>query len=147
MSRPRRPPRVVIDTNLVLSALLFAGGRCAPLRAAWQARRCIPLVSRATAAELLRVLAYPKFRLAADDQAELLADYLPLCETVELPEILPPVPRCRDRFDLPFLHLAVVAKADVLISGDRDLLCLQGQLACPILSADAWLSRLEAAGR
>ncbi|MDQ1302499.1 MAG: putative toxin-antitoxin system toxin component, family, partial [Pseudomonadota bacterium] len=32
----KRPPRVVIDTNLVLSALVFAGGRLAPLRLAWQ---------------------------------------------------------------------------------------------------------------
>jgi predicted nucleic acid-binding protein len=31
---------VVIDTNLVLSALVFAGGRLAPLRLAWQGQRC-----------------------------------------------------------------------------------------------------------
>ena len=142
MSRLRRPPRVVIDTNLVLSALVFANGRLAPLRTAWRERRCIPLVSRTTAAELLRVLAYPKFRLSADEQAELLADYLPDCETVELPETLPRVPECRDRFDLPFLQLALVGRADVLISGDRDLLCLDGMFICPIMGADVWLARL-----
>lgn len=32
-----RPPRVVIDTNLVLSALVFAQGRLTRLRQAWQA--------------------------------------------------------------------------------------------------------------
>ena len=35
----RHPPRVVIDTNLVLSALVFAGGRLAPLRLAWQGQQ------------------------------------------------------------------------------------------------------------
>ena len=47
----KRPPRVVIDTNLVLSALVFANGRLTPLRQAWQARRVQPLVSRVTADE------------------------------------------------------------------------------------------------
>ena len=47
-------PRVVIDTNLVLSTLVFAG-KTAKLRQAWQQKRFIPLVSRATTKELIRV--------------------------------------------------------------------------------------------
>jgi len=39
MTRPAGLPRVVIDTNLVLSALVFAQGRLTPLRQAWQAQR------------------------------------------------------------------------------------------------------------
>ena len=65
-----RPPRVVIDTNLVLSALVFAGDRLTSLRLAWQDQRVLPLVSRATAAELIRALAYPKFKLAELDLQE-----------------------------------------------------------------------------
>jgi putative PIN family toxin of toxin-antitoxin system len=136
----KRSPRVVIDTNLVLSALLFAGGRLAPLRLAWQAQRLLPLVSRATAAELIRTLAYPKFKLTAHEQDELLADYLPYCRTVRIPAVPPPTPPCRDAFDVMFLELAMIGKADALVSGDKDLLSLAGKLPCPILSAERFLS-------
>ncbi|MCK9387131.1 MAG: putative toxin-antitoxin system toxin component, PIN family [Sulfuritalea sp.] len=134
-----RPPRVVIDTNLVLSALVFAGGRLAPLRLAWQSGRVLPLVSRSTVSELIRVLTYPKFKLAAHEQEELLADYLPYCKTVRIPALPPATPACRDVFDVVFMELALAGKADALITGDRDLLSLAGKLACPILGADQFL--------
>ena len=136
-------PRVVIDTNLVLSALVFAQGRLSPLRLAWQGAHCQPLVSSVTAAELIRVLAYPKFKLTTEDQQELLADYLPYCATVRIPVKLPATPACRDKFDLPFLQLAVVGKADYLVTGDQDLLALVGQFVCPIITADEFIKRLE----
>ncbi|VTU25886.1 hypothetical protein E5CHR_02086 [Variovorax sp. PBL-E5] len=56
--------RVVFDTNVVLSALLFGGKATRALRDIWQQGGCAPLVSTATAAELVRVLAYRKFRLS-----------------------------------------------------------------------------------
>lgn len=139
----KRPPRVVIDTNLVLSALVFAGGRLTPLRLAWQDRRVLPLVSRTTAAELMRTLAYPKFKLAAHEQEELLADYLPYCKVVRIPAPPPPTPACRDEFDVPFLQLTLAGKADALVSGDKDLLSLAGKLACPILTAEQFLSSFD----
>lgn len=139
MKRPRKPPRIVIDTNLVLSALVFAHGRLTPLRAAWQAGQLLPLVSRTTAAELIRVLAYPKFRLTSGEQRELLADYLPCCETVAIPDPPPAPPECRDSFDLPFLQLALAGKADALLTGDGDLLTLSGSFGCPILTAEQFL--------
>ena len=73
---PSRPnvPRAVLDTNVVLSALVFAGGAAARLRHAWQTRALLPLVSTATIRELIRVLAYPKFKLDVRAQEELLAD-------------------------------------------------------------------------
>ncbi|MBE7422762.1 MAG: putative toxin-antitoxin system toxin component, PIN family [Zoogloeaceae bacterium] len=143
MTRPAGPPRVVIDTNLVLSALVFAEGRLTPLRQAWQARRIRPLVSRVTAAELIRVLAYPKFRLTPEEQRELLADYLPCCETVRIPNPPPKTPACRDPFDVPFLQLALAGKAKALVTGDRDLLSLARGFACPILSADQFIDSLQ----
>ena len=143
MTRSPHPPRVVIDTNLVLSALVFAQGRLTPLRQAWQSTRCQPLVSSVTAAELIRVLAYPKFKLTAADQQELLADYLPYCSTVRMPDQPPETPACRDPFDLPFLQLAIAGKAEYLISGDQDLLCLADQFACPILTADQFMKKLN----
>ena len=143
MSRPRYQPRAVIDTNLVLSALVFAQGRLAPLRHAWQSGRCQPLVSGFTVTELLRVLAYPKFKLTTGEQQELLSDYLPYCTTVQMPVRLPAIPACRDVNDLAFLHLAIVGKADVLVSGDNDLLSLAGQFARPILTAGQFMGRLK----
>ena len=56
-------PRIVLDTNALVSALLFGGRSLAWLVEAWQVRRTIPLASAQTAMELIRVLGYPKFRL------------------------------------------------------------------------------------
>ncbi len=127
--------RVVFDTNTVLSALVFGKGRLAWLRAAWRQGEIIPLVSDATAAEIRRVLNYPKFQLAADEQAALLNDYLPFCEQVEIPEPPPLVPNCRDRQDLPFLWLAIAGQAAYLVTGDQDLLVLVDDFPIPIVTA------------
>ena len=143
MTRSPRPPRVVIDTNLALSALVFAQGRLTPLRHAWQGTYCEPLLSTVTAAELLRVLAYPKFKLTAAVQQELLADYLPYCTTVRMPAKLPSTPICRDPYDAPFLHLAVVGKAKYLVTGDQDLLSLSKSFVCPIITADEFMKALH----
>ena len=137
------PPVVVLDTNLVLSALVFASGRLAPLRSAWQGARCIPLVSRATASELMRVLAYPKFKLSAVDREELLADYLPYCRSVRIPARLPKLPLCRDANDQMFIELAAVGKADWLVTGDKDLLVMAAEFSRPIVTAEAFLARLD----
>lgn len=127
-------PRVVFDTNVVLSTLLFGGSRATRLRQAWRSSAIVPLVSRTTAAELVRVLSYPKFKLSAADQHELLGEYLPMAEVVLVPESLQSLPVCRDPFDLPFLQLASVAGADALVSGDADLLVLRDQVSFPILT-------------
>lgn len=138
----KRAPRVVLDTNVVLSALVFTHGRSVTLREAWQGGRCEPLVSKATVNELIRVLGYPKFKLVADEQRELLADYLPYCRTVTIPAKAPRTPPCRDPFDLPFLQLAIVGKAEVLVTGDQDLLGIEGKLACPIVTLEGFLATL-----
>jgi putative PIN family toxin of toxin-antitoxin system len=132
--------RVVLDTNVVLSTLVFAQGPHAPLRYVWQREKCLPLVSRATTEELLRVLGYPEFRLSDEEQGELLADYLPYCETVHIPVKPPKTPACRDPFDVPFLQLAVAGRADYLVTGDRDLLVLARRLSCPIVTPEKFLA-------
>jgi uncharacterized protein len=142
MRRMKSIPRVVIDTNLVLSALVFAQGRLTPLRQAWQNRQIQPLVSKVTAAELIRVLSYPKFKLSTADQQELLADYLPYCNTIIIPEPPPVTPECRDAYDVPFLQLALAGDAQALITGDQDLLCLAYSFKCPIFTAEQFLSNL-----
>lgn len=133
--------RAVFDTNTVVSALLFSSGRLAWLRNHWRGRACTSLISRVTVAELIRVLAYPRFRLDEDDRVELLSDYLPFCETVEEPKPCPQ--RCRDANDQPFLDLAFGGKADVLVSGDKDILALAGETGFAIRTPEsyrAWLS-------
>jgi putative PIN family toxin of toxin-antitoxin system len=136
------PVRAVLDTNVVLSALVFRGGAAGHLRLAWQRGQVIPLVSAVTIQELLRVLAYPKFRLSPDEQDELLADYLPYAKTVRIPQPPPNVPECRDVLDLPFMYLAVVGKAQVLVSGDQDLLAIADEFhlacACSIVSLNVF---------
>jgi putative PIN family toxin of toxin-antitoxin system len=143
MSSVRKKPRVVIDTNIVLSALVFSQGKLAPLRLAWQSAQFQPLVSRVTVAELIRVLSYPKFKLSVADQHEILADYLPYCTTVRIPVKPPHTPACRDIFDIPFLQLAVAGKADYLVSGDNDLLNITTPFACPIIMADQFMKMIN----
>jgi uncharacterized protein len=125
--------RVVIDTNLIISALIF-GGNIAKLRFAWQNQLFIPLASETTINELIRVLTYPKFKLTVSEQEDLLSDYLLFCDTIIIPEKLPPIPECRDPFDKPFLLLAMVGNADYLVTGDQDLLCLADSFICPIIT-------------
>lgn len=129
--------RVVFDTNVVVSALLFSRGRLAWLRDVWRDARAVPLVSRPTAAELLRVLGYPKFGLTAAEQESLLMDYLPFAEVVAPPARKPLLPPCRDPHDQPFLELVVAAGANALISGDADLLSLTSCGVVPIIAPEA----------
>jgi uncharacterized protein len=133
--------RVVFDTTTVVSSLLFSNGRLAWLRPHWRERGCIPLISRDTAAELTRVLRYPKFGLSPDDARELLADYLPYCDVIERAELCPSV--CRDANDQPFLDLAQSGKADLLISGDQDLLTLAGRTRFLIETPEAYRQRVS----
>ncbi len=143
--------RVVLDTNVVLSALVFRGGAVGLVRHAWQSGLVLPLASTATVQELVRVLAYPKFRLSSAEQDELLADYLPYAETVRIAQPPPTVPDCRDAQDLPFMHLAVVGKAQALVSGDRDLLAMAAEFergsSCPILTLDVFCQTYSTQGQ
>jgi putative PIN family toxin of toxin-antitoxin system len=137
------PLRVVLDTNVVLSALVFGGAAAGRVRQAWQQGALLPLASTATVQELARVLAYPKFRLSGQEQKELLADYLPHTETVRIHQPPPQLPACRDVFDAPFMLLALAGKAQMLVSGDRDLLAIAAELEqvsrCPILGLEAFI--------
>lgn len=136
--------RVVLDTNIVLSALLFSAGRLVWVRRAWQRQQIQPLVCRATANELLRVLAYPKFKLTEAEQKKLLADFLPYAEVVDLPDPWPDLPACRDEHDQVFLVLADVGEADCLVTGDGDLLAMRESCTVRILTMDELHQQLGA---
>jgi putative PIN family toxin of toxin-antitoxin system len=133
--------RVVFDTNVVLSALVFTGGRLDWLRRHWQLEEAVPLVSRYTTDELLRILAYPRFKLTMERQIHLLADYLPFCERIVTDEAFP-IP-CRDPKDQPLLDLAHCGKADALVTGDEDLLALAGQTGFVIETPEEYRQHLN----
>ena len=136
-----QPMRLVIDTNVLVSALLFPSGSVTWLRSEWKSETVLPLASHETTVELIRVLSYPKFCLTQYEREELLMDYLPWCETVTVDEP-PPVPKCRDPHDRPFLELALAGRADALVTGDRDMLVLASDFSVPILTPKSLKSRL-----
>lgn len=85
MGKAVAPTKAVIDTNVLISAFLFARGRVSWLRRALRSGTVVPIVSRATVQELVRVLEYPKFALSREDREELLADFLPFAEVFPEP--------------------------------------------------------------
>ena len=133
--------RVVLDTNVLISTLVFQSGTLSWLRKAWRRNAIRPLASRETTNELLQVLRYPKFGLSANERENLLIDYLSWCETVVVSNP-PVVPQCRDLSDRPFLELALIAQADALVTGDNDLIALATDFSIPILTPRKFHERL-----
>ncbi len=113
--------KVVLDTSTLISALVFSRASWSWLREAWKSGSTTPLVSSATAKELLRVLAYPKFQLSSDEQKALLEEVLPYCETVSGVGGVHLEP-CRDPNDQVFLQTAAAGEGEFLVTGDADLL-------------------------
>ena len=136
--------RVVLDTNVLVSALLFEKGRLAWIRHGWQGGRFTPVLAEPTGRELLRVLGYPKFGLTPAEIEQLLSDLLPWCETWQHP-LESSEPLCRDPRDQVFLDLARAAKVNALVSGDADLLALRDSPTQPAILDPAgfqiWLRR------
>jgi putative PIN family toxin of toxin-antitoxin system len=136
--------RVVLDTGVVVSALLFPRGRLAWLRDSWTDGRILPLVSRATVDELVRVLAYPKFDLDGDEIEAVLAAYLPFTESVvSVSGSHDRLPRCDDPADQEFLSLAQAGHGEALATGDDDLLRLCDRAPFPVLTPAQLKSRLS----
>jgi putative PIN family toxin of toxin-antitoxin system len=136
--------KVVLDTGIVISALLFAQGSLAWLRGLWATGAITPLVSRATVDELIPVLAYPKFQLTEEEIQAVLAAYLPFCETVAgMRRGSAGLPECRDPEDQKFLELAQGGSAQALVTGDRELLALDDQVPFAILSPAELKKRLK----
>ena len=133
--------RIVLDTNVVLSALLFPAGRLAWLRAHWREGGAVPLVSPATARELTRALGYSKFRLSEQFRMEALALDVPYCDRIDPVDKCPV--ECRDPKDQPLLDLAQSGEADSLVTGDGDLLVLAGQTTFVIETPEAYRRRVS----
>jgi len=132
-------PRVVLDTNILISALIFRG----PLNALvqhWQEGKIRLLVSKDVLLEYLRALSYPKFKLSKADVLSLVKEnVLPFAETVKVKTSVSVVRE--DPEDDKFLALAVDGKADAIVSGDKHLLDLGNFRGIPILRANKFLER------
>ena len=138
-----RPLRVVLDTNVAVSALVFREGRLAWLREAWEAGRVVPIVSAETVAELVRVLAYPKLKLSDEETKNVLAHYMEHAEAVREVSASVRIPECRDPDDRIFLRLAHAARVDALVTGDEDLVALAGPSRIPILAPSTLKTKLR----
>jgi putative PIN family toxin of toxin-antitoxin system len=137
-----RPRRVVLDTNVVVSALVFRQGRLAWLREAWEAGRIAAVVSAETLAELVRVLAYPKFKLTEEETKNVLAHYMERAEAMGKVG-MPRIPQCRDPDDRIFLRLAYAARVQALVTGFKDLLAVAGKSRVLILAPDALKTEMQ----
>ena len=132
---------VVLDSNVLVSALLF-GGRLGALREAWRHGRFRLLLCRETADELIRVLAYPKFRLTNKEIVFLLEkEVLPFADVVDSGGC--PGKWCRDPDDDAFIRCAMAGGAKWLVSGDADLLVLGQVESIRIMTPAAFLAHLD----
>ena len=134
--------RLVLDTNILISVLLFRRGSLRWILGAWESGQIVPLRSAPTISELVRVLSYAKFNLNGEQVERLVATYLHWAEVVDVPEGLE-VPTPRDSNDRPFLELALAGNAEALVTGDDDLLVLASDFPVPIITPRELRERLS----
>jgi putative PIN family toxin of toxin-antitoxin system len=129
--------RVVLDTNVLLSGLAYPNGAPGRIVAAWRSGSLEVVLSHFILSEVARVLPKLNHRLGWTEQD--FADFVDLLSV--LTEIVEPVPhshQLRDAADVLVLGTFLGARADYLVTGDRDLLALSD--AFPIVTpAELWL--------
>ena len=137
-------PRVVFDTNLLVSYLLVHRPPIAALIDEYLLQERFTLVTAPELLEeLVRVLRYPRLQRYYDAAARdrFVALIAALSEVVTLPEEIPPI--SRDPDDDRVIVCAVVGHAEVIVSGDKDLLALRRVGKIPILTAAEFLAHLQ----
>ena len=136
--------RVVVDTNVWISAALTANGAPAQL-----ARRvlaeCMPVLSEATFAELEARLWRPKFDryLGMELRQRILHDLDAAAFWVAILPGLAAQRWCRDPDDDHFIRAALAAQAPLLVSGDADLLEVSAIEGLRILTPTQALAAIE----
>lgn len=131
--------RVVLDTNVLIGGLLSTTST--PARAVEQAISSGQLLaSTDTLRELMTKLLSPKFdRYVLRERRDALL--LRLAPLIEIVEVVQRVQACRDPEDDKFLEVAFNGRADVVVSGDRDLLELNPFRGIAILAPAAYVER------
>jgi len=134
-------PRLVFDTNVVVSAVLFLATVPARALELGQAVGRL-LVSDETVEELRRVLMRTKFDryVRSDERARFLGRVL---DDAMLVEIIESIDDCRDPKDNKFLELAVSGVATHLDTGDDDLLVLHPFRGVAIVTPQAFLDEFS----
>ena len=130
--------RVVLDTNVLVSGFAYPGSVPGRIVATWLQGGLKVVLSHSILDEMVRVL--PRLKRIQMTPAEIrdLADGLMfLAELVE-PENTTQT-ELRDPADQPVLATLISAKADYLITGDKDLLALANRF--PVLTPAAFWSR------
>ena len=133
--------RIIVDTNVIVSSLALPG--TVPGRAVDHALdHGVLLFSEATIAELDEVLSRPKLHryISTVRRSLLLAQ---LASTAEFVAIVQLVRECRDQKDDKFLEVALNGRADVIVTGDADLLALHPWRELAILSPADYLQSCE----
>ena len=131
--------RVVLDTNVVVSAILFGGRPQEILKAALAGdlRLCI---SEAMVTELQGVLQRPKFGFKAEIIQSIISELTLLAEWVTPKTHLNLVKD--DPADNQVIDCAVEASADYIITGDKHLLQLGKYGKVEIANPDAFIKML-----
>lgn len=119
------PKRVVVDTNVWISAALSPSGTPAQVVRRVLAS-AIPVLSEPTFAELEHRLWLPKFDrfLSMEVRHAILHDLGAAGHWTEIPPDIGSRKHCRDADDDKFIHAALAANAAWLVSGDKDLLAV-----------------------
>jgi len=129
--------RVVLDTNVLVSALLFET-TLSKVIDLWQSGAIVPVISKDTFQELRAVLAYPKFSLTQDEiRAILEQEILPFFEVIEVVEEVKRI--CNDPADDKFISCALAASADYIVSGDKALIDLKQYKSVKIIKPSEFL--------
>ena len=131
MKKDCKRVRAVIDTNLCISMLI--GKRVEQLRQIFVTSRYELAISDMLIDEILRVTARPKFaRYFNMDKVKTFVQFL---EESAMKFRIDNIPqRCRDPKDDFLLELAVIADADILLSGDSDLTDMKQIGHCQIMT-------------
>jgi putative PIN family toxin of toxin-antitoxin system len=117
------PPRIVLDTNVLLDLWVFDDPDTRWLAALLATRRVVTLRTPASDAELDDVLSRARFELTPQRRQEILAAWQASAERV--PDAPPASLHCTDPDDQKFLDLALHAQAALLLTKDRALLRLR----------------------
>ncbi len=133
--------KVVLDTNIMVSALLFKG-KLSVIVDLWKKGRIVPILSKETFEEFKTVLEYPKFSLTEQEIGTIIEEeILPYFEIEEVVDNISGI--CMDIDDDKFIACAVSASADFIVSGDKDLLDIGSYKSVKIISASELLRMFE----